>query len=98
MNPEGIIIGAILTEKSLLAQKNGVYSFWVQPKANKNQIRLAIKDIFGVTPLGVRIFNLKGKKKMIWKKRRIVNLPKKKKAMVKIKPGEKIDLLEVSKK
>ncbi len=98
MNPEEVIINPILTEKSLLAQANGLYYFWVHSKANKNQIAKAVKILFGVIPVKVRTFILRGKVKNLWRQRKKVTLPKRKKALVQLKAGEKIELLEIKKK
>ncbi len=38
----------IFTEKSMNQSKNGMYSFWVLPKFNKNQIKKFFEDIFQV--------------------------------------------------
>ena len=40
-----IIKAPVITEKSQIAQANGQYTFKVDPKANKTEIKLAIENI-----------------------------------------------------
>jgi len=85
-----IVKGPHISEKaSDLAQKNQ-YIFKVFPKANKIQIKKVIEQIYGVNVLKVRIINIPKKAKKMgktpgWKKGY-------KKAIVKIKSGQKIDV------
>lgn len=88
-----IIRRPILTEKTLL-QKNlyNQLTFEVDPKANKIEIRKAVELIFKVDVLKVRTIKMKGKRKRVgryWTKR-----PDWKKAIVTIKPGQKVELFE----
>ena len=47
-NPRDIILKPVVTEKSSLLQDQGKYTFEVDPRANKTEIKNAIQDIFGV--------------------------------------------------
>jgi len=60
-NPHDIIIKPVLTEKSYdyLAQK--VYTFIVDKKASKTEIRQAIEQVFGVKVDSVHTVNVLGK-------------------------------------
>lgn len=86
----------ILTEKSLGLAKIGRYSFWAPTGANKNEIRKAIEEAFGVHVTGIRTINyrktsgrnLRGK---------TVTTAARKKAMVTLNKNEKIDAFEVKK-
>lgn len=86
------ILGPVLTEKAVGKQKAGVYSFWVNSKANKNQISLAVKQMFGVEPEKVRTIMVKGKSKLIRRKNKRVWGKKRKKVLVQLSSGDKIDL------
>jgi len=81
MNNYQVILGPVLTEKAVKSQEQYCYQFWVHPKANKNQIREALKELLGQKPVKVRTIVLKGKRKMILSQRRIIQKPKRKKAL-----------------
>jgi large subunit ribosomal protein L23 len=88
-----IIKRPILTEKTLL-QKNlyNKLTFEVDPRANKIEIRKAVELIFKVDVIDVQTIKMKGKSKRVgryWTKR-----PDWKKAIVTIKPGQKVELFE----
>lgn len=80
-----------ITEKATdLAAKNQ-YTFKVYSGANKTEIKKAIEDLFGVDVLGVKIVKVPPKKRRLgrisgWRKGY-------KKAIVKIKEGQKIEVL-----
>ncbi len=88
-----IIKRPILTEKSL--DQKGMYNklhFEVDRRANKIEIKKAVEQIFKVDVIDVRTMNVKGKRKRVgryWTKR-----PDWKKAIVTIKPGQKVEFFE----
>jgi len=90
-----VVLGPVLTEKALILQKKGVWSFWVDPKANKYQISQAVEKLFGVIPVKVRVIKVKPKAKNIWRHRKVVTLKVRKKAYVELKSGDKIKSLIV---
>ncbi|MBD3245329.1 MAG: 50S ribosomal protein L23 [Candidatus Moranbacteria bacterium] len=66
------ILEVMDTEKSLNQKQNGKYTFRVNKKANKNQIKEAIQDYYSVEVDNVNIINYKPKKKrfgLTWGKR-----------------------------
>lgn len=80
-----------ITEKSTELTKRNQYVFKVLPEANKTEIKKAIESLYGVDVLSVRIINVPRKKRRFgrtfgWR-------PKYKKAIVKIKEGQKIEVL-----
>lgn len=84
----------IITEKSSLSQSMNVYSFEVDRRAKKTQIKKAVEQIFSVKVLDVRtsIFRRSKKKSLrAGADRKVVYL---KKAFVKLKDGEKIGVFE----
>ncbi len=97
INPEQIIIAPVVTEKSLINQEKGIYSFWVNVAANKNQIASAFQSVFGVKPLSVNTSNLKGKMKTDWKKRTPIKKSDRKKAIITLGKDQKIELLNIAK-
>ena len=46
-NPRDIIFKPVTTEKSLALMDQGKYTFEVDPRANKTEIKIAIERIFG---------------------------------------------------
>ncbi len=88
-----IIIRPVVSEKSTaLKDKNNVYCFEVHRDAGKHDIKNVINKVFEVNVRKVNVVNVKGKKK---KKRFKEGRTKSwKKAYVKLKEGEKIDIFE----
>ena len=86
-----ILIEPHITEKTTDLEKKNQYVFKVFPKANKTEIKKAIEDLYKVEVLGVKIINVLKKRRRLgrisgWKKGY-------KKAIVKIKEGQKIEVL-----
>jgi len=82
-----------LTEKAtLLGEKNNEFVFKVDPKATKVEIRQAVEKLFGKEVVAVRTANFDGKKK---RERRADygRTNNWKKAIVRLKDGERIDLV-----
>ncbi len=80
-----------VTEKaSLLAEKNQ-YVFKVLPRANKIMVKRAVENMYGVNVLIVRILSVKGKEKKVG--RTIGWEPGYKKAIVRIRADQKIDIM-----
>lgn len=96
MRKVDILKRPIVTEKSLLSTSEGFYTFAVDKRANKYQIKNAVESQFGVKVIAVKTSIHKGKKKRFGRKRKEVFTGSFKKAMVKLKKGEKIDIFEAS--
>jgi len=88
-DPYKIIKHPIITEKSTELSSQNKYVFCVDKKANKNQIKKAIEEIYKVKVEKVYVVNVKPKKRMF---RFYIEGYKSgyKKAIVKLKEGEKI--------
>lgn len=65
MNARDIIKRPIITEASVLAMDEKKYTFEVDVRANKTQVRQAIEEIFGVDVKNVNIMNVRGKAKRV---------------------------------
>lgn len=61
--PQDIVVKPIITEESMDAMADGKYTFVVDKKANKNQIKKAIEEIFEVEVAKVNTINIMGKEK-----------------------------------
>lgn len=90
---KNIILAPVITEKSMFLVKQGKYTFRVSKTSNKNKIKKAMKDKFGVDAISVLTMNVKAKKKNM--QRHKYEVPGFKKAIVKVKEGQKIDLFEI---
>lgn len=66
-----ILKAPVITEKSENAKAEGKYTFKVDPRANKIEIKEAIEKIFNVKVTSIRTINVKPKKKKSWSLYRI---------------------------
>jgi len=60
-NPRDILIRPIVSEKSYGLMDEGKYTFEVDPRSNKTEIKIAVEQIFGVKVESVNTINRKGK-------------------------------------
>ncbi|MBP2437089.1 50S ribosomal protein L23 [Microbacterium amylolyticum] len=60
-DPRDIILAPVVSEKSYGLIDEGKYTFIVDPRANKTEIKLAIEKIFGVKVASVNTLNRQGK-------------------------------------
>ena len=60
-NPRDIIIKPVVTEKSSILMDQGKFTFEVDPRASKTEIKIAIETIFGVKVGSIATQNRKGK-------------------------------------
>jgi len=90
-----ILIKPILSEKSnSLQEKRGVYSFRVDRKANKLEIKKAVESFYGVNVAEVRTMVVPSKSKSRMTKAGVLSgrKPGYKNALVVLAEGESIDL------
>jgi len=93
IDPTKIILGVVVTEKSeRLKADEGSYTLRVSRNANKHQIRQAVEQMFKVHVTEVRVMNFSGKKRRMGMFEG--HRPDWKKAVVKLKEGERIEALE----
>jgi len=84
----------LMTEKgSRVKEKHNRYVFVVDKKANKIDIKKAIENLFKVSVATVNTMRVKGKKKRLGLKQG--RRPDWKKAYVQLKPGQRIEAMEV---
>ncbi len=93
-DPRDVILAPVVSEKSYdLIEAGNIYSFVVDKRANKTEIKEAIRAIFEVDVISVNTMNRRGKRKRtgwVWGRR-----PDTKRALVKLAPGESIDIFGV---
>ena len=85
-----VIKAPVVTEKAAYAGQNGVYSFYVDPKSNKTEIKLAIEKLFNVKVMSIKTINVHPKKRRVGRYVGLTN--RKKKAIVTLAPGQTIEL------
>ena len=85
-----IIKAPVITEKSQIAKEEGKYTFKVDPKANKTEIKSAIEKIFKVKVTSIKTLNEKPKKRRVGRYTGLTN--RSKKAIVTLAEGQTIDL------
>ena len=91
MESHYVIKQPILTEKSTFAMnERGQYSFLVDGRASKDQIKRAIEDLYKVKVVGVNTQNRKGKIRRL--KHGPTVEPTTKKATVRLAEGQTIEL------
>ena len=93
-----IIIKALLTEKANLeSERKARYTFLVDPRANKLQIRSAIAQEYGVTveDVNTMIYPPKVKKKFTKTGLQVGKSNKLKKAVVSLAEGQEIDFFSL---
>ncbi len=92
-DPRTIILQPVITEKSMyLKEKNNQVTFWVHPDANKIEIKKAVEELFNVKVEKVQTIRVKGKPKRIY--RYEGRRPVRKKAIVRLAPGQSIEFFE----
>jgi large subunit ribosomal protein L23 len=93
MEARDIIKRPVITERSSEVMEEKKYTFLVDTRANKTQVKHAIEEIFGVDVEKVNIMNYKGKFKRVGKFGGYTN--KRRKAIVKLTADSKdIEIFE----
>ncbi|MFC8922278.1 50S ribosomal protein L23 [Cellulosimicrobium sp. NPDC057127] len=60
-DPRDVILAPVVSEKSYGLLDEGKYTFIVDPRSNKTEIKIAIEQIFDVKVASVNTINRKGK-------------------------------------
>ncbi len=87
-----VIRRPIITEQTMLNAENGKYTFEVDRRANKHQIKRAVEELFDVDVQKVNTMRMPGKRRRmgIFEGR----TPEWKKVIVKLGDGDEIDFFE----
>ena len=93
-DPRDLILEPVVSEKSYdLIEDNNTYTFVVDRRTNKTEIKQAIEAIFSVKVVKVNTINRQGKvKRTGWK---LGKRPDTKRALVTLAEGEQIDIFGV---
>ncbi|MCK9578642.1 50S ribosomal protein L23 [bacterium] len=92
MENAGILKRPHITEKAAALAEENFYVFEIADTANKIEVKKAIEEYFKVNVENVNIVNLPAKK--VQKGKIIGSVGGCKKAIVKVKKGQKIDIIE----
>jgi len=60
-DPREILLRPVVSEKSYALMDEGKYTFEVDRRSNKTEIKIAVEQVFGVTVRSVNTMNRKGK-------------------------------------
>jgi large subunit ribosomal protein L23 len=91
-NPRDIIIAPVVSEKSYAGVQDKRYSFFVDLRATKGQIKSAIEEIFNVKVVKISTINIKSKPRRLGKS--VGRSSRRKKAVVTLSKKDKIDFFE----
>ena len=93
-HPRNVILKPVVSEKSYDAMERGIYTFVVDPDANKIEIRQSVEQVFGVKVSNVNTLNRQGKRKRDRKRAKFGKRPDTKRAVVTLAGDDRIDLFE----
>jgi large subunit ribosomal protein L23 len=94
LTPRQILLAPVVSEKSYSLIADNMYSFKVHPKAHKTQIRQAVEELFDVKVERVNVLKVPPKPK----RRGLYTGTRRgwKKAVVRLREGDKIDIFEAT--
>lgn len=87
MESRDVILRPVITEASMADMDDKRYTFDVDTRATKTQVKSAVEDIFDVKVAKVNIMNVKGKKKRMGRYEGYTK--KRRKAIVTLTPDSK---------
>jgi len=80
-----------ISEKASYLSEKDQYIFEISPNYNKNEVKKAVEGIYGVNVLSVNVIRIPSKKRRLGKTEGVRKSYKK--AIVKIKNGQKIEII-----
>ena len=91
-SPRDVIIRPVVSEKSYAGIEQNTYTFLVDPRANKTEIKEAVQSIWSVRVTSVNTLNRRGKvKRRGWTKGKRAD---QKRAIVTLAAGDAIEIFE----
>ena len=84
-----VLLRPIVTEKSMTQTNAGKYTFEVRKAATKQEIAEAVAEAFKVDVLEVNVITMRGKTRRLG--RRVGRTPDRKKAVVTVAAGQRIE-------
>jgi len=92
LTPHEVLVRPIISEKNTMLNEQGQYVFEVSDRANKIMVRQAVEAVFNVGVTAVNVLNVKGKHKRSGRSLGVTRSWKK--AIVTLKPGDRIELFQ----
>ncbi len=88
-----VLIRPLVTEKAVnLAQEQNKYTFFVDKRANKIEIKKAVEEIFDVKVAAVNTMIVRGKKKRVGRYEGL--RPTRKKAIITLAEGDTLNIFD----
>ncbi len=94
MEARDVILRPVVSEKSYALLDENVYTFQIDRRANKIEVRQAVEELFGVRVVKVTTLNRKGKRTRNRRTGAVGRRPDTKRAVVSLAEGDRIDLFE----
>ena len=91
-DPRDILLAPVVSEKSYSLIDENKYTFLVDPRANKTQIKIAVEQVFGVKVVSVNTINRQGKTRRT--RFGLGRRPNTKRAIIAVAPGDRIDIFQ----
>ena len=88
-DPRDIIIAPVVSEKTYSLMDEGKYTFIVDPRANKTEIKIAVEKVFDVKVTSVNTINRPGKTRRT--RNGLGKRKDTKRAIVSLAPGDRIE-------
>ena len=85
-----VLIAPVVSEKSYGLLDENKYTFLVDPRANKTEIKIAVEKVFGVKVTSVNTINRQGKSRCL--RYGTGKRPDTKRAIVTVAEGQRIDI------
>lgn len=92
VNPHDIILAPVLSEKALSGIADARYVFFVKPGTNRIEVKKAVETVFKVNVTKINLIKVRGKIKTMG--RLSGRKPERLKAIVTLKPGQRIEQLD----
>jgi large subunit ribosomal protein L23 len=92
VSPYDVLQRPVLSEKAVAGVERGTYAFFVHPDANRTQVKDAVERVFKVDVVKINIQKVRGKEKRMG--RYVGRTAERKKALVKLAEGQRIQQLE----
>lgn len=90
-----VLLQPVISEKSMGLTKQSYFTFLVDRRARKPEIKAAVKEQFNVDVLNVKTMNIKSQTKLQRTRRGYFTVSAQKKAVVQLKAGQMISLFEI---
>ncbi len=95
LNSYEILRRPVITEKNTMLNTEGKYIFEVATDANKLDVKRAVEEVFKVQVANVNMITVHGKRRVSPGRRRTAGVTRTwKKAIVTLRPGNRIELYE----